>query len=68
MSYSAVRPEPPHNNRYSYQSGSCLGFILAISLGALMLGFSTLSHASQGADLNPPISNGSLHSAGGEEA
>jgi hypothetical protein len=68
MSYSAIRPEPPHNNRYSYQSGGCLGFILAISLGALMLGFSTLSHASPGADMDPRLLTGSQHAGSGEEA
>ena len=46
MSYSAVRPEPPHNTRCSYQTGSCPGVVLGISLAALLLGFSSLSHVS----------------------
>jgi len=45
MSYSAVRPEPPHNNRCSYQTGSCPGFILSCGLAALLLGLTSLSHA-----------------------
>jgi hypothetical protein len=45
MSYSAVRPEPPHNNRNSYQTGSCPGFVLGVTLMALLLGLSSLSHA-----------------------
>lgn len=45
MSYSAVRPEPPHNNRCSYQTGSCPGFILGLGLAALLFGVSNLTHA-----------------------
>lgn len=55
MSYSAVRPEPPHNNRYSYQTGSCPGFVLGISLAALLLGFSSLSHAASGGMDTPAL-------------
>lgn len=45
MSYSAVRPEPPHNNRNSYQTGICPGFVLGMSLAALLVGFSSLAQA-----------------------
>lgn len=55
MSYSAVRPEPPHNSRCSYQTGSCPGFVLGVSLAALLLGFSSLAHAATG-DMNLPSS------------
>jgi hypothetical protein len=47
MSYSAVRPEPPHNNRCSYQSGNCPTFVVGFGLAALLLGISSLSHAGQ---------------------
>jgi hypothetical protein len=44
MPYSAVRPEPPHNNRCSYQTGVYPGFILSFGLAALLL-LSSLSNA-----------------------
>lgn len=47
MSYSAVRPEPPHNNRCSYQVGHCSCFVVSIGLAALLFGISSLSHAEQ---------------------
>lgn len=45
MTYSAVRPEPPHNSRCSYQAGVCPGFVLGFSVFALLLGFSGLGFA-----------------------
>lgn len=53
MSYSAVRPEPPHNNRHSYQTGNCPGFVLGMSLVALLLGLFSLTPA-VGSELVPP--------------
>ncbi|NWG39146.1 MAG: hypothetical protein HXY27_04155 [Hydrogenophilaceae bacterium] len=58
MSYSAVRPEPPHNNRCSYQTGNCPSFIVGFGLAALLLGVSSLSHAGQ-ADLSQTSRKGS---------
>lgn len=52
MSYSAVRPEPPHNNRYSYETGICPGFALSIGLAALLFGVSSLVQAAPAKSAN----------------
>jgi hypothetical protein len=42
MSYSAIRPGTPCEKRYFYRQGAGLGFVLSLSLAALLLGFSSL--------------------------
>lgn len=42
MSYCAIRPSAPGEKRYFYRQGSDVGFVLSLSLAALLLGLSSL--------------------------
>jgi hypothetical protein len=42
MFYSSIRPSAPIEARHAYRQGGSLGFVLALSLVALLLGLSTL--------------------------
>lgn len=55
MSYNAIRPEPPHNNRYSYETGICPGFALSIGLAALLFGLSSLAQAAPAKPTNSSL-------------